>query len=321
MSRFRSPQGTCRRTRSACLVGVQAAVLALASCSAQNEEMASDAPRTPVEARGVASDSLHNVIEIVPGVYSGSGPASEADFAELERLGVRSIVSVDGAAPAIDLARAHTMRYAHIPIAYGGVEPQEGDALARAIRDLPRPIYVHCHHGLHRGPAAAAVGLICTGELSNERGLEFLRLAGTSEKYGGLFEAVASARAMDPSAIDAVTLAGEVAEVGDFVRAMADIDRAFDHLKLLKEHGWRAPADHPDLVAPAEAGLIHDRLRSIRSDGSHEWRDDARFLALLDESASAASELERRLVEGGASADVAFDRLRSTCSACHAEYR
>ena len=29
--------------------------------------------------------------------------------------------------------------------------------LARAARTLPGPIFVHCHHGMHRGPAAAAV--------------------------------------------------------------------------------------------------------------------------------------------------------------------
>ncbi|HVV99787.1 MAG TPA: hypothetical protein VHB77_05585, partial [Planctomycetaceae bacterium] len=50
---------------------------------------------------------LHNLVQASAGVYSGSEPDGEIGFASLETLGIKTIVSVDGARPDIELAHKH----------------------------------------------------------------------------------------------------------------------------------------------------------------------------------------------------------------------
>ncbi|HET6406472.1 MAG TPA: hypothetical protein VFG14_01225, partial [Chthoniobacteraceae bacterium] len=62
----------------------------------------------PVELAG-----LHNAFKIDDQLYSGSSPGDEASFAELARLGVKTVISVDGSKPKLELARKHGLRYVH----------------------------------------------------------------------------------------------------------------------------------------------------------------------------------------------------------------
>src|SRR6516164_7654896 len=47
---------------------------------------------------------LHNVFRISAGLYSGSVPEGDAGFDSLHRLGIRTVISVDGARPDVDRA-------------------------------------------------------------------------------------------------------------------------------------------------------------------------------------------------------------------------
>ena len=58
---------------------------------------------------------LPNFQRINPQIYCGGQPAGNAAFSMLRRLGIRTIVSVDGARPAIESARDHAMRYVPYP--------------------------------------------------------------------------------------------------------------------------------------------------------------------------------------------------------------
>src|SRR5688572_30772436 len=49
---------------------------------------------------------LHNVVAYAADVYSGSAPEGAAGFDTLRRLGVRSVLSVDGAEPELQPAKA-----------------------------------------------------------------------------------------------------------------------------------------------------------------------------------------------------------------------
>ncbi|MEM6655987.1 MAG: hypothetical protein AAF596_09305, partial [Planctomycetota bacterium] len=75
----------------------------------------------------------------------------------LYRQGVRTLVSVDGARPDVALAAEHGLRYVHVPFGYDGIPREARLALTRVARDRQGGVYVHCHHGRHRGPAAAVV--------------------------------------------------------------------------------------------------------------------------------------------------------------------
>jgi protein tyrosine/serine phosphatase len=67
--------------------------------------------------------------------------------------------------------------------------------LAKAVRELEGPIYIHCHHGKHRSPAAASVACVAAGLVPKSQGVAILELAGTSPNYRGLYE---SARKVNP---------------------------------------------------------------------------------------------------------------------------
>ncbi len=265
---------------------------------------------------------LHNVHEVVPGVYSGSAPEDAPAFEALRVMGVRSVISVDGARPDIELAQANGMRYAHVPIGYDGVGDDATAQIARALRDLDGSVYVHCHHGKHRGPAAAAVGLIALGRIDNARGAALLEASGTSPSYPGLWASVRECETLSPSEIDTALVAPSVAPVGGFVAGMALIDRAWDHLKLCKDAAWTTPADHPDLVPGAEAGMVADTLRRLNQ--THEvLHQPEDFIAWMRQAQSSASELERLIVAGAprTDTDAAFTTLAATCKACHVKYR
>jgi hypothetical protein len=130
---------------------------------------------------------IHNLLQAAPHVFSGSEPAGEPAFRSLRELGVTMIVSVDGAEPDVTGAAKFGLRYVHIPIGYDGIDTQAGRALARAAKEATGNIYVHCHHGRHRGPAAAAVVCMAAGSLTAEQSAALLAMAGTSPDYAGLW--------------------------------------------------------------------------------------------------------------------------------------
>ena len=115
----------------------------------------------PAKIQPVEATSIHNVFRVSDRIYSGSSPDGEAGFAELEQLGVKTIISVDGAKPDVESARKHGLIYVHLPFGYDGIPREKLVALAQAADMLSGPFYIHCHHGKHRGPAAVAAIQLC----------------------------------------------------------------------------------------------------------------------------------------------------------------
>src|SRR4051812_27897995 len=87
------------------------------------------APPQPVAAPAFPPlpDQTHlaNAHVVTAKVISGAQPEGDESFKALEDLGVRTIVSVDGAAPDVGTARRYGLRYVHLPITYSGVTPEE----------------------------------------------------------------------------------------------------------------------------------------------------------------------------------------------------
>ena len=268
-----------------------------------------------------AHDGLENLHAFAPGVYSGSMPHGDAGFERLRQLGIQSIISVDGVPPDVERAQQRGMRTVHLPIGYDGIEADRRDALAHAFRVLPRPIYVHCHHGRHRGPAAAAYGLIAMGTINSAEGIERLELAGTSRSYSGLYEVIEVAHPRDPAELAAIDVdLPSKAMVSGFTEAMARLDRHWSHVKQLATNDWHPPMDHPDLVATAEAGLVHDLLRATETMPTQVA--DRAFADLLADAVDQARQLENALMRQAANdAHTAFKALEHSCIACHRRYR
>lgn len=261
---------------------------------------------------------LQNVIHLNEQILSGSEPHGEQGFATLARLGVKTVVSVDGARPCLEIAKQNGLRYVHIPIGYDGVPRKAGDALAQLVRTGEGPFYIHCHHGQHRGPAAAAVACIAAGEMTGPDGVAYLTLAGTGKEYAGLWRDVA---AYQPPPADAELPAlVEEAKVDSLAAAMAKLDRHWDNLKRCADAGMKTPADHPDLDPKQEVLLIRETLQEAgRLQGN---RFDEPFRRQLESAMEVARQLEADLDKGDVpSARGRMKPLETSCKQCHAVYR
>jgi len=266
----------------------------------------------------VVEPELQNFLHVSHNVFSGGEPHGEEDFVRLRQLGVRTVVSVDGARPDVENAQRHGLRYVHIPIGYDGISDAAGLALARLASEMKGPIYVHCHHGKHRGPAAAAVVCIAAGDFDPPAALGYLERAGTSKNYAGLYRDVENYEAPGVN-VDLPALV-EVAEVESFAAAMAAIDRAYDHLKLCRDSHWQAPPGHPDLVPAQEALLLKESLHESARNLVEEFDDE--FMLWLAEAESQAKSLETALHDNsGDEATQRFQQLEQSCQQCHAKYR
>lgn len=263
---------------------------------------------------------LHNLLQLTDRIYSGGEPASEQAFAELARLGVRTVVSVDGARPKVDAAKCHGLRYVHIPSGYGGISDEAGKSLARLVKEAEGPFYIHCHHGKHRGPAGAAIACIADGAADGARVLAVLKAAGTSRGYRGLWHDVESYT--PPAEDEVLPELVQVGEVGSLAAAMAGVDRANDHLKLCEAVAWQTPPDHPDISPLQEALLLKEGFRETVRQLEMENDYDKQFLAWMDEAQRAAELLESVLKAGDQEAiAVAFGPMQDQCRRCHREYR
>lgn len=244
---------------------------------------------------------LHNVYRVAPDVYSGSSPVEPRSFESLQRLGVKTIISVDGAVPDGKAAKSFGMRYVHLPIGYDGMTESRTVEIAKAIRDLPGPVYIHCHHGKHRGPAAIVGALRCLKPSIDEQSLaNFLKMAGTDPKYTGL---LALANREPPPLDESQIEFREVAEIPDLVRRMVELDEVWDRLK--KEPTAK------DTTLLVEA--YREMKRAVKE-------RDERFQHYLDEAQLAADELESAFRAGRKTVD-AIRKSAAVCTACHAVYR
>lgn len=262
--------------------------------------------------------ALHNLLQITDTIYSGGEPHGEESFKALRALGVTTIVSVDGATPDLELARKYDLRYVHIPIGYDGIDEHAGASFARLAWDVDGPMYVHCHHGKHRGPAAAAVACIAAGELDGPAALAILEAAGTSRDYSGLWRDVENYEA--PPAGSELPELVEVAQVDSLAAAMAKLDRHWDNLKRCRKNNWTTPEGHPDLVPAQEALLVFEALRES---ARHLGKDyDAQFAAWLRGSETLADDLHQGLkTERNPELEARFEALQNSCNQCHDLYR
>jgi protein tyrosine phosphatase (PTP) superfamily phosphohydrolase (DUF442 family) len=302
-----------------------AASLAAAPVHAQTTQVRTTQPPTPDPASGVPADlpGLHNVVAFAPGVYSGSVPEGDAGFDSLRSMGIRTIISVDGASPDVAAAEARSIRYVHLPITYSGMTEQRKLEIARAMRDLPHPLYIHCHHGKHRSAAAAGAALVSLGILSPDQAQARMKVSGTAPSYKGLWSCVALSTLASPEALDAADASfPKTWKTSGPVQAMVEIDEINDHLKLIEAAGWAAPKDHPDLVPAAEAGRMADLFRNLHA--SDELKSEpADLLAWLDRAGAEAAQLEDAIVAGKPASELsaAFKIVAKSCKDCHAKHR
>jgi hypothetical protein len=278
-----------------------------------------------VRPAAITANGIQNAFRLSNRVYSGSVPEGDAGFAALRNLGVRTVLSVDGMTPDVRAAARYGLRYVHVPIGYDGIPRESAWRMARAVRDLPGPVYVHCHHGQHRGPAAAAAVLLCLNpNYSADDAANWLAVAGTDPHYPGLIELPRLLTRPTPDELDRVPAEfPPVAVIPDLARLMVAVDAHSDHLKEAKAANWKRSAAQPDVDPPHEALQLRELYREAAR-LPDAGRRDASFIKLLADAEATAGELEAALRASPPDAPRAnelFGRLRSTCNRCHAAYR
>ena len=268
--------------------------------------LAQDKPASPHPIAGI-----ENLRQVAPDILSGSQPEGATAFEELTRRGVKVIISVDGATPNVEAARQQGFRYVHIPISYGAIKPQQRADLLEAVKTATGPVFIHCHHGQHRGPAAAAYCGMVTGKLTTEQAVEVLKAAGTRADYTGLWDAV---RKFEPPTLPAGPLV-EAAEVKPITGAMVRIDQHWTGL----EKQIKAGQVSDEKEFSHEALLLAEEFRELpRTSPSTEEK----YKTLMQTAIDATKELHQAAEKHDLSSiQTASKKVLQSCVDCHARYR
>ncbi len=294
---------------------------------------------------------LRNVVAFNRELISGSVPEGAAGFESLVALGIKTIISVDGATPDLARAGAVGLRIVHLPIGYDGFDDARKAELVRAVRDLAKPIYIHCHHGKHRSAAAAGAIAVSLGWFSQAQAAARMKVSGTAAGYPGLWSCVANSAVMSNAQIDAARDEFPAITRGsNLVDAMVELDEILDRLKHGQPSGVIASSAESDSVnahSPlADASLLADRLRTLTLDAADDssavhsasggvervrWSDQQRalFQRHLAESVARAATFESviaaaekgRVSAREAESGEALRALSASCVACHKALR
>ncbi len=263
---------------------------------------------TPSFPQKIVCGKIENFYEVASGLYSGGSPETAEDFAALAKRGVTHIVSVDGKPPLLELAKKHHLKYIHLPIGYGQLTDKTMAQIAASMPKNPNSqVFIHCHHGKHRGPAAAAIACQFTKGLSPDQAVAWLKVVGTSPDYPGLYEAVRNFSKVSKQEIEKQR-EGLVETVSPppLVEAMLLIDEQFDAITAAATPGG----------ALATATLLKEQLQELARD-KHSSKSDA-FAQHLKEAIEATTSLENSL-RIGASQEIpkALTAVKATCARCH----
>jgi protein tyrosine phosphatase (PTP) superfamily phosphohydrolase (DUF442 family) len=309
------------------------------SHAAAEKSMDSQAMDVSAEAREVAyrlerisSEQLPNPVRIHPKVISGGLPKDTVAFAELQLLGIKTIISVDGARPDVELARQFGMRYIHLPHGYDGVSDNRALELAKAVLVQDGPIYIHCHHGKHRSPTAAAIACVGAGLIRPEESLEVLKFADTSPSYVGLYQSASRARRYDSHQLLSLPVHfQEVADVAPFTESMVELDHLFTRVSQWKENNWQAVGASARATASHDVLMLREYYRELlRTEGAVKERTEFREWIIASERATGELEvfLQALLETGGLPEPVqvelmndALARVEQNCKKCHLLFR
>jgi len=273
-------------------------------------------------AQAIRLPGVQNAFRASEKIYSGSQPEGDEAFAALVKLGVKTIVSVDGSVPDVELARKHGLRYVHLPFGYDGIPTNRVVELAKFASGLSAPCFVHCHHGMYRGPAAVAVMCEASAGWTTNEAVAWLREAGTSPDYPGLYRAASEFKMPTPAELAAVTTFPEITRPSSLVDAMVKIDGHFSNLKLAQKAGWGSPPGQPDMTPAHEATMLWEQFKEaarlkVSAERSADFRSE---LAAAGKNADALRQLLKTSKDNPAR-DAAFRAMGQSCAACHKRYR
>ncbi len=322
------PEQSVRFVRAAALRGVTALGLACAAglgfpgCGSTPTAPPADVPSAPTLDGAGKPVGLENFRRWSDRIAVGGQPAGETAFRNLAAMGYRTVLSVDGAKPDLEMAAKYGLRYVHVPFGYDGVPKDAQTKIVKAVESSDGPVFVHCHHGVARGPAGAMIARIAVDGISNEEAAKELKESGCDAKYKGLFRDVMSA--VPPTSAELAAVPAKLptyVSPGTLAEQMAVLDRTWARVNAAKNASWSAPNDRPDVDPSHEARILWEKIREINRLGDVE-RHGPDFAANLQKAEDGGHALEDALLAGDrAAATKQFAVVKQTCDACHARWR
>lgn len=306
------------------LIGLTLAGLLAGACSKFEVTASGVAIQLPTVVANTPSDydQLHNVVSYGPGLLSGGVPMGRAGLDALADMGVKTIVSVDGAMPDAEYAEELGMRYVHLPISYDEVPEQRRRELAQVLTVFEKPVYMHCHHGRHRSAAALGSAAVTAGLMSYDQVEARMRVSGTSPNYPGLWKSVRECEPLPAAELvaDPETFP-RVSEVSGLIATMAELDIVYDNLKALRKADWSVPDEHPDLVPGNESSRMH-RLFALLVDDPDSKKLPADYQEQLQQAIADTEALDAAVAAGDVvRATELLAVVKKGCNSCHADYR
>lgn len=281
-------------------------------------------------AQPLHSEHLHNFFSVDDKIFSGSSPSNLFGFEELKKRGVRTIISVDGSKPDVESARRHGMRYIHLPIGYDGTTLSNAHRIVRAAEISDHPIYVHCHYGRHRGPAAVAVICRGVGLWDTNQAFAWMTEAGASPDYPGLFRMITDFRKPSSGELTSIPpIFPEQAPVSGVIEAMVEIDACWGRLRAFQKAAYKISPEQSGLAPVKEALLLMEAYRELRRAPAARDRGQD-FLDRLEAAERDAAALHAFLSPAGNLANPVLDKNRAddlwsrnsrACTACHKQHR
>jgi len=286
-----------------------------------NRAAALDAPVDGAKATdlSIKLPGLHNVFRLSERLYTGSVPEGDEGFRSLQKLGVRTVLSVDGEPPDLALAQRYGLRYVHLPFGYSGCPVPQANRIVKAVRDLPGPVYLHCHHGKHRAPAAGALVRRALDGITPEEAVREMERAGTGKNYLGLYGGARSYQ--PPAAAELDRLPNDfpaIAKTPPLVQRMVEIGSWYQKLQAAQSEGW-------EKGDPKQASHLALQLREQYREAGRTTEVRARsahFRTWIRQAEQDTEDLETALRrQDFPRADRAFSRVAAGCGSCHATFR
>lgn len=302
-------------------------VIGLASCKNPNPNPNSTHQHHSTDSNHQTQDSsklprliqtegeIENFYQISSDLYSGGEPYSPEAFALLKKHNIKSILTVDAAIPQVELARKHGIRYIQIPIGYDGIATDTANEIAQAFELAPKPMYVHCHHGKHRGPTACMVIGVAHYNWTEQQAVKWLHDAGTAEAYKGLYQTARDFKKKDyqPNRRKLLKDFPETAKVDQLPRAMADMGRIYDLLKKHNRNNEILKFDQAILLQEAFHEMQRTAFNQKQPQDYRDWMKASEEISI---------ELRAALDKKDATlGSKLYQALASTCKKCHLKYR
>jgi len=297
-------------------------ILAVAACEATDEQAAGPGSASQITYdAGGAPEGLPRYRRWSDRIGQGGQPEGDVAFRNLKALGYKTVLTVDGSIPDIEGAEKYGLTYVHVPIGYDGIPRGQALKIVKAAEMCRKPVYVHCHHGRHRGPAAAMLARMAVEGVTNETAVKGLEISGTSPKYAGLWESVREFKVPTEAELSKITTLPSSVKPEGLRGMMVDVSHRYAFLKASKMEDWKTPEDHPDVSPPHEARMLWERYREIvRLDEAKKLGKE--FLRLANEGEKHATALEEALrAKNFERAGQAYKKLKKNCDSCHADYR